>query len=299
MRVDVATVRKLVETQFPEWADREIRPVTSHGTVNAIFRIGDDLTARFPFLSGENPDSAEILQIRRGLETEMYGGKRLHGRTRFATPLPVALGEPGPGFPAAWSVQTWLPGTVATDADPAGSEDLAADLVDLITELRSVETDGESFRGRGRGGVLADHDQWMSRCLQESEGLLPVRNLRVLWEAMRKLPRGSDPDVMTHCDLMPGNLLVTGNRLTGVLDVGGFQPADPALDLLSAWHLLDPGPREVLRNGLTCGDDEWARGQAWAFEQSMGLVWYYRETNPVMSGIGRRTLERILADPAV
>jgi hypothetical protein len=27
----------------------------------------------------------------------------------------------------------------------------------------------------------------------------------------------------------------------------------------------------------------------------MGLVWYYIETNPVMSQLGRRTLNRILA----
>jgi hypothetical protein len=28
----------------------------------------------------------------------------------------------------------------------------------------------------------------------------------------------------------------------------------------------------------------------------MGLVWYYLESNPAMSRMGRRTLDRILAD---
>jgi len=28
----------------------------------------------------------------------------------------------------------------------------------------------------------------------------------------------------------------------------------------------------------------------------MGLVWYYADSNPVMSAIGRRTLDRLLAD---
>jgi len=32
-------------------------------------------------------------------------------------PEPVALGEPGAGYPLPWSVPTWLPGTVATDED--------------------------------------------------------------------------------------------------------------------------------------------------------------------------------------
>ena len=36
--------------------------------------------------------------------------------------------------------------------------------------------------------------------------------------------------------------------------------------------------------------------QAWAFEQATGAVWYYAESNPAMSGMGRRTLDRIRAD---
>jgi hypothetical protein len=29
----------------------------------------------------------------------------------------------------------------------------------------------------------------------------------------------------------------------------------------------------------------------------MGLVWYYRESNPTMAGLGRSTLARLLAAP--
>jgi aminoglycoside phosphotransferase (APT) family kinase protein len=101
---------------------------------------------------------------------------------------------------------------------------------------------------------------------------------------------------MSHGDLIPGNVLVAGGRLAGILDVGGLGPADPALDLVAAWHLLEAGPRQALRDDLRCGDLEWERGQAWAFEQAMGLVWYYADSNPAMSRMGRRTLERIQAD---
>ncbi|WP_448460126.1 phosphotransferase [Mycobacterium syngnathidarum] len=44
---------------------------------------------------------------------------------------------------------------------------------------------------------------------------------------------------MNRGDLLAGNLLVHHGRLTGVLDVGGLAPADPALDLVSAWHCLE------------------------------------------------------------
>ena len=102
--------------------------------------------------------------------------------------------------------------------------------------------------------------------------------------------------MMTHGDLIPGNVLVAGGRLAGVLDVGGLGPADPALDLVGAWHLLEDGPRRVFREDL--GDDDlvWERERAWALDQAMGLVWYYVESNPVMSRMGRRTLDRILTE---
>lgn len=100
---------------------------------------------------------------------------------------------------------------------------------------------------------------------------------------------------MSHRDLIPANLIVRGDRLVGVLDTGAFGPADPALDLVAGWHLLDRDAREVFRMALQPDDLEWTRGAAWALEQAMGLVWYYRSSNPVMSDLGRSTISRLLA----
>lgn len=80
-----------------------------------------------------------------------------------------------------------------------------------------------------------------------------------------------------------------------MLDVGGLGPADPALDLVAAWHLLEPGPRQALRDDLGPSELVWERGRAWAFVQAMGAVWYYVDSNPPMSRMGRRTLDRVLA----
>jgi aminoglycoside phosphotransferase (APT) family kinase protein len=288
-QVDVTTevVATLIEEQFPQWSGKAIRLMSSTGTVNAIFRIGDDLSARFPL---RLTDAAEALAV---LEREAEASAELAQVSRFPVPEPVALGKPGAGYPMPWSVQTWLTGTVAFDADPSGSNAFAEDLAAFIADLRAAETRGRVFSGDNRGGVLAHHDEWLAKCFEESKGLLDVPQLRQLWSQFRELPRTS-ADVMSHGDLIPGNVLVEEDRLSGVLDTGGFGPADPALDLVSAWHLLQPGPREVLRRTLACDDLEWERGKAWAFQQAMGVVWYYLETNPTMSKMGRRTLERIL-----
>jgi phosphotransferase family enzyme len=112
LTVTVETVRALVDQQFPEWAPLPVERVESEGTVNAIFRIGDRLAARFPLQPGD------VAATRRWLESEADAARELLGRTRFPVPEPVALGQPGPGYPLPWSVQTWLPGTTATEQDP-------------------------------------------------------------------------------------------------------------------------------------------------------------------------------------
>ncbi|WP_460656121.1 aminoglycoside phosphotransferase family protein [Kribbella endophytica] len=292
-QVDVTTdiVATLIHEQFPQWSGEQIRLLPSTGTVNAIFRIGNELSARFPL---RLTDPAEALAV---LEQEAQASAELVQVSRFPVPEPVALGKPGAVYPMPWSVQTWLPGTIAFEADPSASDAFAEDLAAFIAALRGADTRGRQFSGGGRGGVLTDHDEWMAKCFEESEGLLDVPRLRQLWSQLRALPRTS-ADVMSHGDMIPGNVLVTDGRLSGVLDTGGFGPADPALDLVGAWHLLQHGPREVLRQTLDCDDLEWERGKAWAFQQAMGVVWYYVESNPTMSTMGRRTLDRILKSTA-
>jgi len=290
LTVSLATVRELVDDQFAAWRGLPISRVVSHGTVNAVFRIGDQFAARFAL------EPRDVESVRRWLESEAEAGRELLGQTRFPTPEPVALGEPGAGYPLPWAVQTWVPGVVATDEDPGTSVAFAADLAEFVHDVRAIATRGRVFGGKGRGGDLRTHDAWMETCFGHSGRLLDVARLRRMWAVMRGLPRGAKEDVMTHGDLIPGNVLVANGRLAGILDVGGIGPADPALDLVGAWHLLDDGPRQIFRSGLGCDDLEWERGKAWAFEQAMGAVWYYAESNPAMSRMGQQTLERILAD---
>lgn len=290
LSVSTATVRTLIAEQFPRGCDLEVRAVPGPGTLNAIFRIGDEFVARLPIV----PES--VGAARKRLHAEAAAAEELFGRTPFPTPCPIAVCEPGSGYPLPWSIYTWLPGEIATADSGSASDSFATDLGDLISAVRALDTCGRTYSGSGRGGELATHNDWMQECLRNSERLLDVGTLSSIWNEMRDIPRGDDPDVMNHADLMPQNLLVRDGRLTGVLDVGGLRAADPALDLVSAWHLLDADRREVLRERLGCGEAEWLRGRAWAFEQALGAVWYYADSNPAMSAGCRRTLERIVGD---
>lgn len=119
------------------------------------------------------------------LEAEARAARELLGRTRLATPPPIALGEPGAGYPMPWAVQTWIPGTTASRAAPSGSVAFAHDLAEFIQDVRAIDTGGRTFTGTGRGGDLYAHDEWMRTCLERSQGVLDVARVRDRWHRLR------------------------------------------------------------------------------------------------------------------
>jgi aminoglycoside phosphotransferase (APT) family kinase protein len=287
--------QRMVHEQFPQWASDPVTPLATTATTSYIHRIGNHHTARFPM---RREDAAVI---RRRIDAERAAMAEFAAVSTVPAPLLAGIGAPDHGFPLPWTVQTWIEGEVAGPASASASEPFAADLAALIVRLRAADVRGRVFSGGGRGGRLTAHDEWVAHCLEQSIGMLPVDRLRAAWAQLRTTPRnptGRDAaDVMSHRDLIPGNLLLAGDRLSGVLDTGGFGPADPALDLVVGWHALDAAPRGILRELVGVDDVEWRRGAAWALQQALGLVWYYLDTNPGMSALGRSTIERLLAAP--
>lgn len=291
LRLDIETARQMIHNQFPDFRGERIEELTT-GTDHAIVRIGSYAAARFPLLSSDPAVYLEALRRQAGAMIE------LAECCPVLTPRPLGLGQPGRSYSMPWMVQTWVDGAVATPSGLASSRTFALELAGLVDALRQADVRGRQFDGGGRGGRLLDHDRWMATCFDRSEGLLEVPLLRRIWAQFRELPAAQSV-AMSHKDLIPGNLLVDGERLVGVIDGGGFGPADPALDLVVAWHLLDNQRRDDMRNCLGSSDLEWRRGAAWAFQQAMGLVWYYERSNPTMSALGCSTLGRIAADPTI
>lgn len=286
------TAAQLITNLLPGTDPRSIRLLETSATTSTVVRIGADLAARFP-LEPSDPEAA-----RRTLAAEQAAMSEFAALSPLPAPEPVALGEPSAAFPMPWSVQTWVPGEVADPHAIAGSDAAAEDLAALLLTLRAAPTGGRRFTGPGRGGELTAHEDWVRECLARSREMLPVDALTARWEQWRALER-RDPDVRSHRDLIPANLLTAGGRLVGVLDAGGYSLADPALDLVGAWHLLDAPRRQRLRERLGSSDLEWERGAAWAFVQAIGVVWYYEHSNPTLAELGRSTLHRLLEDPGV
>src|SRR5215469_2080467 len=75
--IDVRLVRRLVAVQFPRLAGLPVKAVRSTGTVNAIYRLGDDLCARLPRLQRYTGDLVDEIGRASCRESVDLGGRRI------------------------------------------------------------------------------------------------------------------------------------------------------------------------------------------------------------------------------
>ncbi len=283
---DEGLVRRLLAEQHPRWAGLPLRLVDSYGTDHDVYRLGEDLSVRLPRVAGAS----------RQAELEARWLPRLAPHLALAVPVPVAVGRPGAGYPYPWSVCRWLPGTNAhTGLTDLGTA--AEDLADFVRALRSVPTDGAEPRTPGsKGGPLAEHDEVVRRSLADLGGRVDGAAVLRRWERCVQAPGRSGAPSWVHGDLMPGNLLVVAGRLSAVIDWGSLKVADPACDLVPAWHLLDVPARARFAAALEVDEASWWRAAGWVLVQAVVALAYYWDTNPGMVAQAGRALEAVLTD---
>lgn len=288
-----ALVRDLLLGQFPQWADLPIALVDSFGTDHDIYRLGTDLSVRLPrreWVTDQATKEAEWLPC-------------LAPQLPLAIPEQVAAGLPAAGFPYAWSVYTWLPGTPVSVGGLAGADaDLdqaAIDLASFITALRKIDTTGAPARPYARrGGHLRELDDSTRAAIADidAHGEASGSVLLELWQESLDAPLYDGPEVWLHGDLLPGNLLATDGRLSGVIDFGTLAVGDPACDLQPAWNIFGAPARAQFRASV--GDDEaaWLRGRGWALFQAATAISDYRGSSPRMVAQATNALSQILGE---
>jgi aminoglycoside phosphotransferase (APT) family kinase protein len=286
VETDVALVRRLLAGQFPRWAGLPVDPVVSSGTDHDIYRIGDRLVARLPRIGWATRQAAK----------EAKWLPRLAPYLPLAVPVQLATGYPAEGYPFDWSVYEWLPGQSAS-AVTCDLGQAAVDLAAFIGALRQIDTTGAHPRRRGsRGGPLAEGDEQVRRSVAELGDRIDGDAALRSWQESLSVPGWDGPGVWVHGDLLPGNLLVDGGRLSAVIDFGTLNVGDPACDLLPAWNMFAGESRFRFRVGLAADDASWLRGRGWALYQAVSALPYYWDTNPGMIRQASHALAQILAD---
>ncbi|GLZ29040.1 phosphotransferase [Lentzea sp. NBRC 105346] len=275
----VSLVRELIDSQYPQWTGLPISRVAAGGTEHALYRLGDDLVVRMPFVATGAGQAKRDLALL----------PRIAPHVPLAVPVPLALGEPALGYPFTWSVYPWLPGTNATtaSADPHT-------LAEFVLALQRIDTaDGPAVNGRG--GPLAPRAPYVRAALAQPDGVIDTAAAWSAWQRSLAAPEWDRPPVWLHGDLHAANLLVHEGRLSAVIDWGCVAVGDPAVDLLPAWGLLSVEARPVFRSSLDVDDATWERGRGWALSIGLIALPYYATTNPVLAGIARQMIDAVLA----
>lgn len=263
MIIDTNLVRKLIDSQFPQWSELPIKPVERSGWDNRTFRLGNQLSVRLP--SAESY-SAQVHKEQRWLP---YLGNNLS----TLIPQVQALGKPEYGYPWSWSIYKWIEGE---DVDISSlskgvMNELAKSVALFINELHTVGVCDGPLPGSHnyhRGGELMVYDQDTKTYIHDVSSDICVDSVLSVWNRALDTPWKRSP-VWIHGDLETTNILVSENKLTAVIDFGNCAVGDPACDLVMAWTCFDAISRHTFQSNLNLDDDTWVRGKAWALWKAL------------------------------
>ena len=280
---DAALVRRLLASQYPQWADLPIERLPSSGTDNAIYRLGTEMVVRLPLIHWA------VGQV----EKEHTWLPRLAPRLPLAVPEPLAMGQPAEGYPWKWSVYRWIDGA---NAHPDRIVDLRATAIDLATFVNALHSVDFSDAPRSQRGVqLVTKDAEIRGAIAAMRHEFDADALTAAWDEVLSAPPWDGPSVLVHGDLSDGNLLVRDGRLHAVIDFSCFGLGEPANDLDVAWELFSGESRDAYREAVGVDDATWARGRGWAITAVFGIP-YYEHTNPGIVARARRRLAAVLAE---
>jgi aminoglycoside phosphotransferase (APT) family kinase protein len=282
--LDAATVGRLVAGQFPELAGLPVSQVRSTGTVNAIYRLGDDLCVRLPLVAQSAAD----------LQTEYRWLPEVAPRLTLQVPEPVALGQPGDGYPFGWAIYSWIEGKPYADELIADERQAARDTAEFVRELRAAEMRADA-PAAGRG-PLPELDAETREAIESARGVIDSDAAAAAWDQALQAPAWDGHRVWIHADLMRPNLLVRDGRLAAVIDFGAFGAGDPAADVIPAWEVFGEPGRQAFRAALGVDDGTWARARGYALHQAAMIIPYYAVTNPEFVTVAKWTVEQVLAD---
>ncbi|MFI9787684.1 aminoglycoside phosphotransferase family protein [Kitasatospora sp. NPDC051984] len=282
LSVSVELVRRLLDAQHPDLAGLPVE-VPANGWDNLVCRLGEDLLVRLPRRAAA---AGLVAHEQRRLP-------ELAGRLPLPVPAPVRVGRPADEYPWSWSVVPFLPGRIAAPAEFDAPWEAATALGGFLAALHTPappEAPVNAFRGippAGRAeGVRAGPAH-----LEPADRAAAL----AIWEAAAAVPVRDGPPLWLHGDLHPANILVHQGRISAVIDFGDLTGGDPATDLSVAWMLFTEEPRDGFRQAYGRADDAtWERARGWAL--ALALVFLsHSADNPLMRGVGERTLREVLA----
>jgi aminoglycoside phosphotransferase (APT) family kinase protein len=287
LEITVDLVRRLIDSQFPQWRDLAIRPVAKSGHDNRTFHLGDDMTVRLP--SHERYASA--------VEKELTWLPIFQPHLSLPIPAPVAKGEPTDEYPLPWSVNRWIEGETLSHANIRDLFEFAEDLARFLQELEAIDASRgvpAGVQNFHRGGNLAVYDPDTRSIIEALSGEYDRALLTEIWERSLATKYESAP-VWLHGDVAVGNLLVKDGRLCGVIDFGTMGVGDPSSDLVMAWNFFDDDSRDLFLRLMDFDAATVQRARGWALWKAL-ITYAWNERGSEASNWGKQVIDVIVRD---
>lgn len=291
--IDEPLVRRLIAST--RLADKVARmPVrkAAEGWDCELWRIGDDLAARLPRRAAAAPligHEARALDVM---------GPRLDA-VGVRAPAPRHVGAPDAGFPWPWSIVPWIPGRAAIGLPRADASAWAATLAEALGAIH-VPAPADAPANPFRGVALSSRsDAFAERlAMLRASGTLTAddaASVAAVWERGLAAKPWTEHPVWIHGDLHPGNILVHGDRLAGLIDFGDATGGDPAYDLAVAWLAFDATGRArfIHATAARYDADTWTRAHAWAAAIALMLL-AHSDDVPDHAAAGAQALREVL-----
>jgi aminoglycoside phosphotransferase (APT) family kinase protein len=281
--IDAGLVAQLVDEQFPAFRELPIQAVQSTGTVNAIYRLGDELYARLPRME----------RWAQSLQRECHWLPKLAQHLTIEVPEAIATGEPADNYPFRWAIYRWITGQPYSDELIANEEQAANILAQFVLELRRIDPVEAPRAGRR---PLRDLDRYTRAAIEAARGVIDSDAATIVWERALKGPEWVGTPVWIHTDLLRPNVLVERGVIRAIIDFGGVGVGDPAADVIAAWSVFRPNGRRTYLRCLDVDEATWNRARGFALHQAAMIIPYYAETNPEFVTLAKRTIHELIAD---
>lgn len=286
--INATLAKNLITEQFPQWAALPITSVAISGHDNRTFHLGDEMSIR---LASAKWYAAHV-------KTEQRWLPKLATQLPLPIATPIAMGEPGQGYPWYWLVNNWLAGENAAPESIGDLKQFAIDLADFLNVLRSIDaTDAPPPNQANffRGGDLSIYSSQTKQCIDQLQDIIDAKAAQELWQVALD-SNWSKPAVWLHGDIAVGNLLVTCGNLSAVIDFGQLAAGDPACDLTIAWTLFSGASRRTFHQQVNLDNNTWSRSRGWAMWKALLQLQQHRGSNEIEAAKALKVIDEVLSD---
>lgn len=287
--INESMVRILLDTQCSCWANLPLTAIPSTGTEHSLFRLGVDYIIRLPRVEWS------VGSVNKTIEKEFKWIPQLGKLLNVPIGEPLFKGNPDKNYPWQWIIAKWNDGYNPDFEKENEYNLLAKDLAYFLNDLHKVNLQNGPLSRRGI--PLLELNMETRKAIAELENEIDTQVVTKLWTQLLNIPIWNQPPVWVHGDFLPGNILVSDNRLNAVIDFSDLGVGDPACDLIIAWSLFNDTSRQIFKDHLVnIDDDTWERGKGWALSIALIMLPYYKHSNPVMATLARKILKNIFGN---